>query len=363
MASTYTKKESKFVWIRYKDASGKWKGKATGYLKDNYGDRRQAILLARSFSRKEQERSPNGKGEHWRAWVPSWLIARFGDTEGAGPGVGTARAYFNRWRLLDKWLEKTGIRAPAQFEYRHVLEYRDFRTTGRKAVSINTCIHELKFLSQAMNEAIKRGFATSNPCLRMGFKRVPRKEKAPWTDAEIQKVAAAVVTQPEWMRATFLLGLYQAARLRQCEVPLRDIDVPTRRITYWRSVSGRPLAKGDKPFTQPIDERALPELERLIAEQRAGGSEALCEIPAIPSVLWRRFLDGLGLKHLCHHGLRVTWCTRAASSETVSQAQAKRFVNHGSTGVHESYQRLSASDIARVPYGLALPETNPTRQP
>jgi len=36
-------------------------------------------------------------------------------------------------------------------------------------------------------------------------------------------------------------------------------------------------------------------------------------------------------------------------------AEAKRFVNHGSTSVHEGYQRLNSDDISHVPASLPLP--------
>jgi hypothetical protein len=41
MASTYLRKESPFIWIRYKDAAGAWKSMNTGYRRDNPGDRKQ----------------------------------------------------------------------------------------------------------------------------------------------------------------------------------------------------------------------------------------------------------------------------------------------------------------------------------
>ena len=207
-----------------------------------------------------------------------------------------------------------------------------------------------------MNRAIQLGYATINPCVRMGFKRTEPKAKNPWTDEEIGIVMKAIAFAPQWIAVTFLLGLYQAARLRQCMVPIADIDLKNKRITYWKTVDGRPLTKGNKPFTQPIDDRLLPKLREIIAARKAGGHRSLCDLPsAIPSVEWREFLDVCGLPRLVHHGLRVTWITRAAVSG-VPMALAKRFVNHGSTSVHEIYQRLYADDIAHVPGALNLPD-------
>jgi integrase len=79
----------------------------------------------------------------------------------------------------------------------------------------------------------------------------------------------------------------------------------------------------------------------------------LCEIPILPSLEWRRFLDELGLKHLVHHGLRATWITRAALCG-VPESLAKRFVNHASSQVHAIYQKITATDLMPMLDALAL---------
>jgi integrase len=347
MASTYLRKNSPFIWMRQKTAEGKWIGKATCYRKDNIGDRRQAKLLAARLSIDERERTPASVREHWDEWVDAWMQSRYGQRQAT-----TLTVYRRYWKRLRAWLLAESIVAPAQLSYLGALRYKEAREEDE--VGINTIIHELKFLGVVMGEAVRRGFAPANPCRAMGLQRTPAAEKHPWKPAEAAKVAAAIGAQPDWMQASFILGYYQAARLRQCEVPLQDIDLARRRITYWKSITGRPLTKGDKPFTQPLATAALPMLEALMARRRAAGALALCEIPVLPSVEWRRFLDSLGLSHLSHHGLRVTWITRAAESGSISQAQAMRFVNHGSTAVHAIYQRLNADDVAHVADALGL---------
>ena len=349
MASTYLRNNSPVIWMRLKNAEGKWESKPTQYRKDNPGDRRQADLLARKLGIEERERKPASSREHWDAWVDGWLRDRYGKKQGT-----TLTVYRRYWRRLREWLAKESIHSPAQLSYGGALLYKTAREDDD--VGINTIIHELKFLGVVMGEAVRRGFATANPCLRMGLQREPAAAKNPWSDDEVATVAGAIGEQADWMRATFILGYYQAARLRQCEVPLRDIDLKTRRISYGKSLSGRPLTKGDKPFAQPIAKSALPLLSALIERRRAAGFGSLCDIPLLPSVEWRRFLDSFRFGHLCHHGLRTTWITRAALSRKISREEAKAFVNHGSTAVHEIYQRLNADDVAHVADALALPD-------
>jgi integrase len=356
VASIYLRKDSRFCWIRLKRPDGTWESKATQYLKDNIGDRRQADLMARRASIEERENTPASQREHFDAWVDAWMKDRYGGTDGT-----TLVVYQRHWRRLRDWMKSVQITSPAQISYKGALEYKTARL--KDGVSINTVIHELKFLSVVMGEAVHRDFAKANPVMKMGLKRAAITPKTPWTDEESVAVAGAIHAQSDFLQASFILGFYQAARLRQCEVPLRDINLSTNRITYWRSLSGRPLTKGDKPFTQPISQAALPLLRDLIDRRKAAGKKDLCEIPAVPSMEWRAFLDQFGFSHLCHHGLRTTWVTRAASSGEISRAQAMRFVNHGSTAVHEIYQRLNADDVAHVADALHLPAFAAVQRP
>jgi len=344
--------------MRLKGEDGKWVAKPTQYRKDNAGDRRQAELLAIEMTREERVRKAASKTtERWVDWVDAWIADKWGRPEQDN----TLILYQKYWWDLSMWLLDNGIHTPLQMSYKAAMNFRV--ALMAKGKSNNWTILRLKLLSQIMTEAVRRGFAQGNPLTKMGLKTDKPQRKPAWDDATIALVHQAVKTQPQWLRVTFLLGLFQACRMRQCEIPLDDIDLEAGRITYWRSISGRPLVKGDKPFTQPIDPRLLPELREIVAERRAAGHRSLCDLPAFGcSLAWRDFLDGLGLngRGLSQHGLRVTWITRAATSGRNGQrgiflAEAKRFVNHGSTSVHEGYQRLNADDISHVPAALPLP--------
>lgn len=348
MASFYSRPNSPFLWLRYKDGE-KWKARVTEFRKDNPGDRENCRAMVETMKREERIDASDDNDERWDAWVDAWLVTRYGQKRST-----TLTVYRRHWRRLRRWLEGEQIGRPSQFTFRDALRYKTARE--KEKVGINTIVHELKFLGVVIGEAIRRGFCKHNPCLRMGLQRAPVAEKVPWSDTEVAAVAGAIKAQPDWMQATFILGFYQAARMRQAEVPLRDIDLKRMRISYWRSLSGRPLTKGNKPFAQPIAKAAVPLLRDLMERRRAGGFQSLCDIPLLPSVEWRRFLDTLGFGHLVHHGLRTTWITQAALSRKISREEAKAFVNHGSTAVHEIYQRLNADDVAHVADALDLPE-------
>jgi integrase len=155
-----------------------------------------------------------------------------------------------------------------------------------------------------------------------------------------------------WLHVTFLMGLYQAVRLRQSQVPISCIDFRRRLITYPAIT-----VKGGRAFSHPIDPDFLPVLKELVAYRKHLGKSTLCEIQGgsalPPSIVWRRFLNELGLPHLCHHGLRTTWITRAAVAG-INEAQTRRFVNHASTQVHQIYQKIGSEDLHPMLEALAL---------
>src|SRR6266481_301165 len=54
MASTYTRKDSPFIWMRFRDGFGKWRGTSAQYFRDNADDREKAEQLAKAQSRNEK---------------------------------------------------------------------------------------------------------------------------------------------------------------------------------------------------------------------------------------------------------------------------------------------------------------------
>jgi hypothetical protein len=139
-----------------------------------------------------------------------------------------------------------------------------------------------------MDEAINRGYATVNPARRLHIQRWDSVEKVPWSELEVEQVGNALAERGKFdrMHVTFLMGLYQALRLRQSQSPLSCIDFRRRIITYPAN-----KVKGGKAYSQPIDPGFFPILQELVAHRQALGSPLLCEIPLLASVEWRRFLD------------------------------------------------------------------------
>jgi hypothetical protein len=235
----------------------------------------------------------------------------------------------------------------------HCLGYPAHR--AKTGTSVNTSALELKLLAQVMDEAIARGYADKNACRNLRLARTPPKEKQPFSDEQLSKLdeifaagaweykvgeKAISVERYGWQHVTYLLGRYQAARLMSARVPLDCIDLERARLRYPAEI-----VKGGKAYSQPIDERLLPELREIVARRRAAGEATLCDPPQLASLYWRKFLDSLGMTGVSHHSLRVRWVTEAARAG-IPEAVAMRFSNHSSSDVHRIYLRVSQDDVA-----------------
>src|SRR5262249_32303655 len=158
--------------------------------------------------------------------------------------------YRSQWCTLQRWLLEQELSNPRNVTREHCIEYPQWR--ARNGGGRNTAILELKLLAQILDEALARNYVVAKVARKLGIRRTPSKEKRAWSDKELQKVDAELKRRDPfgWMRVTFLLGRYQAARLRQCVVALEDIhfdrELPT--ICY-------PTPKGgaERAFSQFID--------------------------------------------------------------------------------------------------------------
>lgn len=345
MASIYPKKNSPYIWLRYKRGNGLWAGKQTSYRWGNLGEERQAKLLARRQSEIEATRAglTRASGAAFDAWVLPWLLA----TYSAASQSATLAIYKRHWRNIQKFLADHDLRAPMHIERKHVVAHLHWRM---KSAGRNTAIQEIKFFGAILREACARGLIAQNPYARPGLKRDAAPEKIPWKDAEIAAAARHLDREKSlWMRCAFYCGLYQACRLRQCEIPLGQIRFDLGVIQYPDH-----LVKGRSGYTQPIDPRFEPILRTLVAEARRKKQHVLCTVPWDASLRLRRTFDRAGLPHLVHHGLRVTWITRAAE-QGIPESQAMAFCHHESREVHRIYKKLSAVEIAHVPALMRLP--------
>jgi len=323
------------VWLRYQTEDGKWHSKATGLRKSNAGELRTAQRARDKQTLRERIRRAEYTLGTWD-FVEPWILTTWGHS------LGTLNTYQKHWREFQRYLNELNLPGPANVQREHCVAYPQWREKhGGKR---NTAIHELKFFAQVLDEAIERRMTSANPARKLGLKRAPVEQKPIWSDTELDRVDADLDQRDKfgWMRGSFLLGRFQAARLRQCAVPLHCIDLDRKVVTYPDEI-----VKGRKGFTQALDDRVLPALREIIEHRRAIGSTVLCEFPQFPSLDWREYLDRLGYPHLVHHSLRRTSITKAALAG-IPESVAQRFSNHDSSDVHRLYMRFTAGDMASM---------------
>ena len=339
MASIYRKGGSEKIWLRYRGKDGKWRGASTKYRWSNLGDVRQAKLMARRQGEIEAERSEPENAHRLDQWVLPWLIDKYGAMKTTTPEI-----YKRTWRTVQKFLAEQKIITADQITREHAGFYLRWR---QKSAARNTAIGDLKLLGMVVDEAISRKHCLTNPLRRLGLKKDRSKEKLIWTDDDIRRAAEHFEREKShWMLCVFYLGLFQACRLRQCAIPVSAIRLDLG-VIHWPGER----VKGGEGYSQPIDGRFHPILERLMRGAEEG---ILCVVPWDASLRLRRSLDRAGLQGLSHHGLRATWITRAAEAG-VPESLAMAFCHHASREVHRVYKRLSSVGITHVPALISFP--------
>jgi integrase len=342
MASHYVRKGSPFYWLRVQNPDGTWGAKSSGLRIDAPGVARKLKQLTAAETLKEQEFGGNSNANRFDAWVPGFLAQKYLNAK-------TLTRYMNAWSAVATYLEPLSLISPSQITYKLCVDYPIFRTNPpkglMKARSRNTALTELKVFSAILQEAVRRGFITANPCMRLGLKRTPAKLKPEITDDEVVKIEEALQTRDAWMRDCWLVAMRQGCRLSETAVPLPRIDLDAKTISF--------ITKGSRTHTAPIH----PDLIPLVREARKAERKTLVELPEYPAKKWHQFFKRIGLPHISFHCTRVTVVTKLARSGAPIY-KTKAYVGHASDTVHGVYQRLTPVDVS----DLASVLSNPTAE-
>lgn len=336
MAFLYQRSDSPYWWIKYK-RNGGWIQQATGCRHASTLETKRARQMRLEKALEEAKQDSGSPQERFEAWAHDYLAQRY---KGSPK---TLLRYRNCFRAVSVFLEKREIAFPRQVRYADILDYVKWRQKPDDPsvfrACMNTVLVDLKVLRIVMREAVRRGFATENPCLALGIKREAAQEKPEIMEQEIaairqelDRIENGTPVWPEWMKTSFEIAIRQGCRLRETCLPLRDIDLNRETITF--------NAKGGKRFTTALH----PELIPMVKKWKAEGRVMTCEMPQMPSKWWWMLFKKLKMRHLCFHCTRVTVITRLARAG-VSISQAMRFVGHASETIHRVYQRLSVDDL------------------
>jgi site-specific recombinase XerD len=337
MASKYVRNSSPYYWVRFQKPDGTWGGKSSGIRVDSEGSRRKIKQLIAQETMRETEFSDHTRSNRFDAWVPQFLTLKYSNAK-------TLLRYSNAWSAISTYLTHRGILSPSQVTYQLCTEYPSFRMRPPKELmkgrSFNTALTELKVFSAIMQEAVKRGYLPANPAMRLGMRRRPPKQKPEITFDEQRAIEKALLNEKGWMGDCWLVAMRQGCRISETAVPLRDIDLKARTITF--------RGKGGKIHCAPLHDDLRQLVRRAINEQRP----TLVLLPKYPSKAWFHFFRRIRMSHLSFHSTRVTVVTRLARKHHPIY-ETKAYVGHASDTIHAIYQRLSPPDVRHLGAALA----------
>ena len=364
MAHKYKRPKSPFWWIKTRDSKadspthGKTIRFSTGLRHGHGEDTRKADQLRAEYTLAETQTHTDSHSHPWSAWVKPYLVVH-------AKCALTLERYDLAWRNVSMFLAERHLASPRQLTRQHCLDYLEWRSCpnpgkGKSAVCHNTALEEIHVTSMIMREAVRRGFAASNPAADLGVGRRPVRVKPEYTDAHLALIRAAVEAEPASPRREFLSNSFEIARYQGCRLhethinPMTDVDI----APDGRSGLIRFVIKGGRDHTAPLHPALLPLFQRL---RREGRSETYSP-PRNPSGTWFDFFHRADLlaqlpPGACFHSLRVTAVTRLARSG-VSETKAMKFIGHATSLVHRSYQRLRTDDLRDCLD--ALGDTHPT---
>lgn len=274
-------------------------------------------------------------GAGFRAWVPAWLQYKYTNPK-------TLHRYQNAWVALMEFFAQRRVDHPGDVTYQMCHDYLQWRSDaelakeeGRKVVTWNTALTEIRVLGAVMREAVNRGYVSANPTAQLGVSRRNTKRKRMITKEEIEKIEAALPTQPQWMQDSWLVYMKQGVRLSEVEVPLEEIDLEKRSITF--------IVKGGREHTTALNSKVAELAER----RRAEGAKKLVELGRSPSKCWIEFFKSLGIEGISIHCTRVTVITNLLLAG-VSEWKVIEFIGHCSREVNMIYRRIQAGHLVDV---------------
>lgn len=352
MASLEKTKESQFWQVRFREPrTGKRTRVSTRYRWNNREDTRKARELCAKRTYEEKQIPRSSHHDKWQVWVRGWLESHYSDSKN------TLGRYLTAWRSIEAILEELEIEFPARLDHNAVMKFIDLRRKSRrgkqkknkKPIAPGTISTDIKVLRIVMDEAVRRKFAVTNPCLRLRQSRKPLRRIHEINIEEEKIILACLPSEKEWMGISFNIAIEQGCRFSETRIDLRkDVNLDAK-----PSPTVIIHCKGGTVYQTTLSPRLVPLFRQLIAR----GDTVTWSLP--PKDLlqcgrnWTRFFRKKAkLPHIWFHCTRGTAITRAHRAG-VSFPKAMRFFNHASSLVHFIYTQLGVEDVSEVAEAVA----------
>jgi integrase len=349
MASLYERNGSPYFWLKFRDGHGEVQQISTKCRTDRTAEVRRARQMEAEKTLEELKHAPLRSRDGWD-WVDDFFAISY------KKNPNTLERYTSCWATLKIFLEHTKIHGPAQFLRKHCFDFITWRKNPKglegkqravRAACHNTALLDLKIMRIVMQEAVERNLAPGNPCLRLGIEREARKLKPELSDDDIDFIRSKIPSAENEVTRHMLTVSFEIARYQGCRISetrlhvTRDVDLNARTITFH--------AKGQKDFVTALHPKLIPLFEKLRADGREYTWEQGGSYRQWASLQWHKFLKRIGLParlpNVCFHSNRVSIVTRLARNN-VPISKAKAYVGHANGFIHETYQRLTAQDVA-----------------
>ena len=325
MASLRKRKHSPYWYVRFRDLeTGLWKDECLKLRHDSSQDSLKAHRECAKRTAAEQNVAPMSSG-NFNSWVPKYLVEHYSNPN-------SLTRYQIVWMTLSGWMMTKKIFHPREVRYEHASEYLEWRKQKAKH---NTARLEIKFLGGLLNEAIRRGFAETNPIALTRIEHEAAKEKKELSTGDIKKIRTALEKKPVWMGVAFEILIHIGCRFNESRIPKDRVNF--RAMTIQIEDSKR----------KPTDRRKLyllPMTDQLAGYLKSIKWEKGFTIPPLDRVMNQRFNEVLKeASSATSHSCRVSFITRCHRSG-LSEHEAMRLVNHSSDEVHRIYSRLNIKD-------------------
>ena len=345
MASLFKRKGSPYWWIRCKDANGNWSSVSTKLKHDDIHQTREARSRCAATTAGELADTGHKDEEVWDRWVETFLGTHCHSDN-------LLVHYRASWRWIRTFLAERQVKLPRQLKVNDVYAFVEWRVKAA-GVKKSTALTDVKVLRVLMNYAVRNEWAQGNPCVKLGIRREPPKQKPELTDDDIRQIYDGLVIhkRPAWMSDCFTIALHTGCRISETAIPMKCVDLERKTITF-------PSPKGGitRAFTVPMPTALVPFFEKA----RAAGKTVAVDLPPAYGQHFTKFLHKkIKRRDLTFHSTRVTRVTRLLRAG-VSERTAMGLVNHSSAEVSRIYQRLSVGDFQAEVDKVVYPSPTPS---
>ncbi len=375
----------KALWIRFRDADGKWRNASTGYSvgQEALAEATHVEVLARVRAATASEGVDTGPLT-LRAFAARWLDSRETET-----------VEDDRGRIDNHILPAIGDIAIAALRPRHVRAFVESLSQKKKLgnktkdgsrvatdelLAPRTVRHVYATLRAMLNDAVADELIPSSPCVLKDELPEKKDKDRTWRRTavfvrdEVQTIISAPAASiPEDRRVMYAIMFLGAMRFGECAaLTWRDYDAtiaPLGRLVIEKSYSSKSRKVKGTKTENPREMPVHPTLARILADWKLGGFERSTGrrpspddlivpsrrgAPRNANHMLRRFhedLDRVGLRERRQHDTRRTFISIARADG--ARADVLRTMTHGATGdIVDSYTTLPwatlCEEVAKV---------------